>query len=163
MALTDPTRSLIELVASNQAGVLVTIKSDGRPQLSNISYHYYPDTTAATKADTTAGETIGQLGLIKVSITADRAKYRNWQRDRRVSLHVTTPDFWSYAVVEGEAECSAVASEVNDPAVDELVELFRDLQGEHPDWDEYRRAMVADRRVVLRLPITRVYGIRRPT
>ena len=97
--------------------------------------------------------------MIKVSITADRAKYRNLLRDPRASLHVSAPDFWSYAVAEAEAEFSAVAADPHDAAVQELIELFRDVQGEHPDWDDYRRAMVADRRVVLRLPISRVYGM----
>lgn len=145
MALSEPDRPLIELIAAGHAGVLTTIKSGGRPQLSNINYAYYPDT--------------GQAGLIKVSITADRAKYRNLLRDPRASLHVTTPDFWAYAVAEAEAELSPVAAAEDDPTVQELVELFRDVQGEHPDWPDYRRAMVTDRRVVLRLPIERVYGM----
>ncbi len=143
---------LLELIAAQHAGVLSTIKTDGRPQLSNISYHYYP-----APAPGEAG--IAEAGIVKVSITADRAKYRNLRRDPRASLHVTTPDFWAYAVAEGTAELSEVASQPDDAAVDELVELFRDIQGEHPDWADYRRAMVADQRVVLRLPISRVYGM----
>jgi PPOX class probable F420-dependent enzyme len=111
-----------------------------------VSYHYYPGPD-------------GEFGTIKVSITADRAKYRNLLRDPRASLHVTTPDFWAYAAAEATAELSAVAAEEDDDAVRELIELFRDVQGEHSDWDDYRRAMVADRRVVLRLPVSRVYGM----
>ena len=130
--------------------MLTTIKSDGRPQLSNINYHYYPAEP-------------GRAGSasIKISITADRAKYRNLLRDPRASLHVTAPDFWSYAVAEADAELSAVAAEPHDAAVEELIALFRDVQGEHSDWDDYRRAMVADQRVVLRLPVSRVYGMAR--
>jgi PPOX class probable F420-dependent enzyme len=146
MALSESDRRLIELIATRQGGVLITLKADGRPQLSNINYHYYP-----------AGD--DQFGVIKVSITADRAKYRNLLRDARASLHVTTPDFWAYAVAEADAELSAVAADPQDETVQELVELFRDVQGEHPDWADYRRAMVADRRVVLRLPVNRVYGM----
>jgi PPOX class probable F420-dependent enzyme len=146
MALSDTDRGLIELIAGRHGGVLSTLKASGRPQLSNISYHYYPG------AD-------DQFGVIKVSITADRAKYRNLLRDARASLHVTTPDFWAYAVAEAEAELSAVAADPRDETVDELIELFRAVQGEHPDWADYRRAMVADRRLVLRLPVNRVYGI----
>ena len=52
-----------------------------------------------------------------------------------------------------------MAADPQDAAVEELVSLFRDVQGEHPDWAEYRRAMVTDQRVVLRLPISRVYGM----
>jgi PPOX class probable F420-dependent enzyme len=136
--------ALLDLIASHQAGVLSTIKSDGRPQLSNVNYHYYPAAAGS--------------GLIKVSITADRAKYHNLQRDPRASLHVSTSDFWSYAVAEADAEFSAVAADPHDDAVEELIQLFRDVQGEHSDGEDYRRAMVADQRVVLRLPISRVYG-----
>jgi PPOX class probable F420-dependent enzyme len=146
MAPSEIERGLIELIAGRHAGVLCTLKADGRPQLSNINYQYYPGQD-------------DRFGVIKVSITADRAKYRNLLRDGRASLHVTTPDFWSYAVAEADAELSAVAADPGDETVRELIELFRDVQGEHPDWDDYRRAMVADRRVVLRLPVHRVYGM----
>ncbi|MDQ2836799.1 MAG: PPOX class F420-dependent oxidoreductase [Actinomycetota bacterium] len=155
MALSESDRPLIELIAGHHAGVLTTIKSDGRPQLSNVNYHYYP----ASGSGPGAGSGSGEAGLIKVSITADRAKYRNLLRDPRASLHVTSGDFWTYAVAESNAEFSEVAADEHDPAVQELIELFRDVQGEHSDWDDYRRAMVADRRVVLRLPIHRVYGM----
>ena len=146
MAPSESDRRLVELIADRSGGVLTTIKSDGRPQLSNVSYHYYPGPD-------------GGFGTIKVSITADRAKYRNLLRDPRASLHATAPDFWSYAVAEATAELSPVAVDPTDDTVRELIELFRDVQGEHPDWDDYRRAMVADQRVVLRLPISRVYGM----
>jgi len=132
--------ALLDLVRSTHKGVLVTLKADGRPQLSNIMY--------AADGDT-----------IRISITATRAKTRNAQRDPRVSLHVTAPDFWSYAVVEGSADLTPVAADPTDATVDELVALYRSLQGEHPDWDDYRRAMVDDQRLVLRLPIERVYGM----
>jgi len=145
MALSESDRRLVELIAGGNHGVLTTIKTDGRPQLSNISYHYYPGPD-------------GEFGTIKVSITADRAKYRNLLRDPRASLHVSSADFWAYTVAEATAELSPVAAEQADATVDELVELFTDVQGEHPDWDDYRRAMVADQRVVLRLPVSRVYG-----
>ncbi len=62
-------------------------------------------------------------------------------------------------MLEGEVTLSDVASDPRDEAVDELVELYRSISGqEHPDWDEYRAAMVADRRVVVRLQPTRAYG-----
>ncbi|WP_432534978.1 PPOX class F420-dependent oxidoreductase [Kineococcus arenarius] len=138
---TDRERQLLDLVASTRNGVLVTLKRDGRPQLSNITHHYDPERR-----------------LVRVSITADRAKSRNLERDPRASLHVTSPDFWSWAVVEGDAELSAVAQHEDDEAVEELVDLYRALAGEHPDWDDYRSAMVRDRRRVVRLPVGRVYG-----
>ena len=122
-------------------GVLVTQKRDGRPQLSNVIYGVDDDR------------------LVRVSITADRAKYRNLRRDPRSSLHVTQDDFWAYVVLEGEIELSDVATAPDDATVDELIELYRSLSGEHPDWDDYRAAMVRDRRVVARLRPIRAYGM----
>jgi PPOX class probable F420-dependent enzyme len=144
MADTSGDAALLDLITARHTGVLVTLKRDGRPQLSNVSYAYFPDDR-----------------LIKVSITATRAKYRNLQRDPRASFHVSSPDFWSYAVAESTAELSPVAAEPGDATVEELIELYRRINGEHPDWADYRRAMVADQRVVLRLPVERVYGMAR--
>jgi PPOX class probable F420-dependent enzyme len=136
--------ALVDLIATRHSGVLATLKSDGRPQLSNVNYAF------------AAGP---GTGVIRISITATRAKYRNLWRDRRASLHVSAPDFWSYAVAEGEAELSPVAADPHDGTVEDLIALYRDVQGEHPDWDDYRRAMVADQRVLLRIAVSRVYGM----
>ncbi|MGP4028328.1 PPOX class F420-dependent oxidoreductase [Actinomadura sp. 3N407] len=136
--------ALVNLVAGRDLGVLATLKRDGRPQLSNINYHFDPDRR-----------------LVRISITADRAKARNLARDPRASLHVSSPDGWSYAVAEGDADLSAVAADPGDAAVEELVEVYRDIRGEHPDWDEYRQAMVEDRRLVIRLHVERLYGFAR--
>jgi PPOX class probable F420-dependent enzyme len=121
--------------------VLVTLKADGRPQSSNVMQ--------VTDAD----------GVVRVSLTDSRAKTRNLRRDPRVSLHVVADDFWSYVVLEGIAELTPVARSVDDATVDELVEYYRAGSGEHPDWDEYRAAMVADERLVLRLRPTHAYGM----
>lgn len=131
----------LDYLRTRRRGVLATVKSDGRPQLSNIAYG------------------LGDDGVIRISVTADRAKTRNAARDPRVSLHVTADDFWSYVVIEGDAELTSTAAAPGDATTDELVELYRMLQGEHPDWDEYRAAMVDDRRLVLRLHPTRAYGM----
>ncbi|NAZ77437.1 TIGR03618 family F420-dependent PPOX class oxidoreductase [Kineococcus sp. T13] len=132
---------MLDLLAATSRSVLVTIKRDGRPQLSNVTHHYDP-----------------VRRLVRVSVTADRAKARNLERDPRASLHVSSEDFWSWTVVEGEASLSAVAADPHDEAVDELVDLYRALAGEHPDWEDYRAAMVRDRRRVVRLPVARAYG-----
>jgi PPOX class probable F420-dependent enzyme len=128
-------------VRTHHQGVLVTMRRDGRPQMSNIAYR------------------VGADGVIRISVTADRAKTKNLARDARASLYVSRDDFWAYAVVDGTAELSAVAARPDDATVDELVDLYRSLQGEHPDWDEYRRAMVTDRRLVVRLRPERAYGM----
>lgn len=131
----------LSFVRDRRDGVLTTLKADGRPQLSNITYWVTDDAT------------------ILISATGGRAKSNNLQRDGRASLHVTSDDFWSYVVVEADAEVSPVAASPDDAVVDELVEYYRTLSGEHPDWDEYRRAMVADGRLVLRLRPTYAYGM----
>ena len=131
----------LDYIRPRKNGVLVALKRDGRPQLSNITY------------------TLGTDDVVRISITAGRAKYFNLLRDPRASLHVTSDDFWSYVVVEGDVELSAVAADPNDAAVDELVELYRSAAGEHPDWDEYRAVMVNDGRLVVRLRPTHAYGM----
>ncbi len=148
--MTDP---LVDLLASRHSGVLAAIKSDGRPQLSNISYAFTADPAAQS------GDPATRIGELRISITATRAKYRNLRRDPRASLHVSAPDFWSYVVAEGVAELSPVAADPQDETVEALVALYREISGEHPDWQEYRRAMVADQRVLLRLMVNRVYGM----
>lgn len=89
-------------------------------------------------------------------MTNGRAKTANLRRDRRPSLHATSPDFWSWTVVEGDAQLSGPATAPDDAVVDGLVDLYRTLSGEHPDGDEHRAAMVADRRVLLSLLVTHV-------
>ena len=134
-------RALGDLIASRALGVLATIKRDGRPQLSNVVYSFDRE-----------------HGLIRVSVTDDRAKTVNLRRDPRASFHVSSDEGWAYAVAEARAELTPVAAEPDDATVEELVGLYRSVQGEHPDWDDYRRAMVAERRLVLRLHVERLYG-----
>ncbi|WNM31501.1 PPOX class F420-dependent oxidoreductase [Streptomyces sp. Li-HN-5-11] len=139
----DPAQdALLALLSESRGGVLVTLKRDGRPQLSNVSHAYDPDERT-----------------IRVSITDDRAKTRNLRRDPRASYHVTSPDRRAYTVAEGTADLSPVAADPHDETVEELIRLYRAVIGEHPDWDDYRAAMVRDRRLVLRLKVTRAYGI----
>lgn len=137
--------ALFRLLTDTHDGVLVTLKRDGRPQLSNVNHHYDPDTR-----------------VLRVSLTDDRAKTRNLRRDPRASYHVTTPDRWAWTVVEGTAELTPVAAERGDATVEELIDLYRAVQGEHPDWEDYRRAMVEDKRLVLKFHVERAYGQPRP-
>lgn len=131
----------LTFLVTHRNGVLVTLKRDGRPQLSNIVYN----------ADVASG-------LIRISLTADRAKTKNAVRDARVSLHVSAPDFWSWVVVEGDAELTPVATDPHDATVEALIDLYRTLAGEHPDWDEYRAAMVREKRQILSFTGTHAYG-----
>ena len=131
----------LEYVRQRQQGVLVTLKRDGRPQLSNIVYRVTDD------------------GTIQISVTADRAKTNNLQRDGRASLHVTADDFWSYCVIDGDAELMPPAASPDDATADAMVEYYRAMQGEHPDWSEYRQAMVDDRRLLVTITPTHAYGM----
>jgi len=131
----------VEFARSHRQAVLTTIRASGRPQQSNVLY------------------SVGSDGVIRVSITADRAKYANLLRDPWAALHVSTDDFWSYAVIEAATSLSPVAAAPDDATVEELVALYRSLSGEHSDWEDYRAAMVRDRRVVARLTPTRAYGL----
>ena len=133
---------LLAVIADNSLGVLATLKRDGRPQLSNVSYYFDARSVA-----------------IQVSVTEPRAKTRNLRRDPRASLLVSADDGWCYAVAEGAAELTAPALAVDDDTVEGLITLYRNIAGEHPDWDDYRQAMVTDRRVLLTMPIAHVYGM----
>ena len=79
-------------------------------------------------------------------------------RDPRASLHVTSDDFWQYAVLEADAELSAVAQEPGDAACLELRDYYRSVSGEHDDWDDYDAAMIREGRLVVRLRPTHAYG-----
>ena len=140
MAL-DP--ALLDLAADRNLGVLSTIKRDGRPQLSMVSL------------------TVDRGGpSVRVSVTDGLAKVANLRRDPRASVLIASADGWSYAVLEGTVALSPVAAHPHDATVRELVEVFRLVQGrEHPDWDDYRRAMVQDRRLVATLHVEHTYGL----
>ncbi|HEV2342982.1 MAG TPA: PPOX class F420-dependent oxidoreductase [Actinocrinis sp.] len=125
-----------EFVAANSRGVLTTYRRDGQAQMSPV--------TAGVDAE----------GRIVISVTEDRAKTKNARRDPRVALCVFIDDFYGpWAQVEGLAEFAD-----GPDRIDALVDYYRTLRGEHPDWSEYRAAMVRDRRVLLRFAILRASG-----
>ena len=133
----------LEYAHSRRQAILATQRRDGRPQLSNIVYQ------------------LGDDGLIRISVTATRAKTKNLGRDPRASLHVLGDEFSSYCVIDCDAELMPVAGDPHDATVDALVDYYRALSGEHSDWDEYRRAMVTDKRLLLLLTPTHAYGMLR--
>jgi PPOX class probable F420-dependent enzyme len=122
-------------------GVLATIRRNGRPQLSNIMF------------------VPGDEDTLVISVTDDRAKTANLRRDPRASLYVVGENFYQYAVIEATAALSPVAADPHDRTADALVAYYRAALGEHPDWDEYRGAMVSDRRLVVTLHPERAYGM----
>jgi len=137
----DP--NLVALASAHNIGALATIKRDGRPQLSTVAFTFDP-----------------AAAMARISVVEGRAKVHNLRRDPRASLFVSSADGWSYAVLEGAVELSPVAVAPNDDTVEELVAVFRAIRGEeHPDWEEFRAAMVADHRLVARLRVERAYGL----
>ncbi len=129
------------MARATHQSVLTTLRRDGRPQLSNVLH------------------SVDDEGVVRMSTTADRAKYANLARQPWAAVKVDGPNFWSYAVLEGDVELSPVAAGDNDATVEELVALYRALSGEHGDWASYRRAMVTDRRLVVRVRPSYAYGM----
>ncbi len=130
----------IEWAAARRNGVLITIRADGRPQSSDIVY-------AAV------------AGAFVISLTETRAKTRNLRRDPRAVLHLTDPASWSYLAFDGTVELSSPTTSPDDPTSDALVAYYeRVAGGPHDDWDEYRRAMVAEQRLLATFTPTSVVG-----
>ena len=120
----------------NHNAVLATFRRDGRPQLSVV------------------GATVDEQGRVIISTRQTAIKTKNLRRDPRLSVIIMSPGFYgAWVQVEGTAEI------VEQPeALDLLVDYYRRMAGEHDDWDEYRAAMVADRRLVVRFRPEHVYG-----
>jgi PPOX class probable F420-dependent enzyme len=129
------------LLADSRIGILATIKSDGLPQLSPVTPYY--DRAA---------------DVIYVSMTEGRAKTANLRRDPRAAFEVTSADGWAWATAEGSVTLTGPGTDPHGAEVEALVDYYRRAAGEHPDWDEYRSVMVSDRRVLMALTVSRVYG-----
>ncbi|MFC8193175.1 PPOX class F420-dependent oxidoreductase [Cellulomonas sp. NPDC057328] len=121
--------ALLDFVRPRHHMLLVTARADGRPQVSPVS----------------GG--VDQDGRIVISTYPDRAKTRNAERDARVSVCVLS-DEWdgAWVQVDGTAEVLHMPE-----AEDALVDYFRCIAGEHPDWDEYRAAMRLQGKSLLRI------------
>jgi len=118
----------IEWAAARKHAVLITLRRDGRAQSSDVSYSVID-------------------GAVVVSLTATRAKTANVRRDPRIVVHITDPGSWSYVSFDGVAELGEVTIEPHDQAADDLVDYYERVAGQaHPAWDEYRAAMVDERR-----------------
>ena len=121
-------------------GVLITLRKDGRAQSSDIAYALDGDTFV-------------------ISVTESRAKTANMRRDPRVVLHITEPGSWSYVSFDGTVELLPTTTSVDDPTSDALVAYYETVSGgPHPDWDEYRQAMVDEGRLLARLTPGSVVG-----
>jgi PPOX class probable F420-dependent enzyme len=134
----------VAFARDRRQGVLVTIGTGGRPQLSNILFVPWGD---------------GDGDGFGISVGNERVKTRNLRRDPRASLYVLGDNFWQWVVLEGTASLTPVAEDPHDATVDALVEYYRTAQGEHPNWDEYRAAMVKEGRLIITVVPERAYGV----
>jgi PPOX class probable F420-dependent enzyme len=122
-----------EFIAAHHRAVLATQRADGRPQLSPV--------TCAVDAE----------GRVIVSTRETAMKTKNLRRDPRASLCVFDDNFFGpWVQVEGSAEVVSLPD-----AMEALVDYYRRVSGEHPDWADYRAAMVRDRRVIVAITIER--------
>jgi len=122
-----------DFLRAHHRAVLATSRSDGMPQLSPVTC------------------TVDDEGRVLVSTRETAVKTKNLRHRPRASLCVFTDTFFGeWVQVEGDAELISLPD-----AMDLLVEYYRRVSGEHPDWDDYRAAMIRDRRVIVRITISR--------
>jgi PPOX class probable F420-dependent enzyme len=122
---------LLDFVRTRHHLVLVTTRADGRPQLSPV--------TGGVDAE----------GRIVVSTYPDRAKATNLRRDPRASVLVLSEE-WNDAWVQVDGTAQVIDMPGQE-AEDGLVEYYRCISGEHPDWDEYRAAMRKQGKSLIRI------------
>lgn len=132
--------ALSELLSTQQFGTLATNKRSGHPHLTTMVYSWDADER-----------------VIRFSTTADRVKVKQLRRDPRAALHVPGGDVWSFAVAEGEAEVSDVTTTPGDSTGRELLAMIPEA-AKPEDEDAFLEQLVAERRVVIRLKVTRLYG-----
>lgn len=133
-------KQALEWAAERKNGVLITIRADGRPQSSDITY-------------------LVEDRTFTISVTSDRAKTRNMQRDNRVVMHLTNIETWSYLSFDGTVDLSPPAASVDDDTVNRLVAYYEAAAGQpHPDWAEYRQAMVDEKRLMVTFTPAKVVG-----
>ena len=121
-----------DYIRTHHHAVMATTRADGRPQLSPVACG------------------VDAEGFVVVSTRETAYKTKNLRRDPRVSFCVFDDAFYGeWVQVEGTATVVPLPD-----ALDGLVDYYRMVAGEHPDWDDYRAAMVRDRRVLLRITVT---------
>ncbi|MFI9586435.1 TIGR03618 family F420-dependent PPOX class oxidoreductase [Streptomyces sp. NPDC052236] len=133
-------QELARLLEEQQFGVLASVKRSGHPHLSTVLYRWNP-----------------KERVLRISTTADRIKVRQLRHDPHAALHVNGPNVWSFAVAEGEAEVSEATTVPGDAIGRELLALtpgFEDPEEE----TTFLEQLVADRRVVIRIRVSRLYG-----
>jgi PPOX class probable F420-dependent enzyme len=128
-----------DFLRSNHRSVLATTRRDGRPQLSPVAHG------------------VGDDGRVLVSSREPAYKVRNVRRNPAVSLMALSEGWYGeWIQVDGTADIVSLPD-----AMELLVDYYRRVAGEHPDWSEYRRAMVDEKRCVIRITIERAGPDRR--
>ncbi|MGH3486562.1 MAG: TIGR03618 family F420-dependent PPOX class oxidoreductase [Actinopolymorphaceae bacterium] len=130
---------LVRLLATHRMGVLATLKQDGSPHLTTMAYAWS-----------------GSEQVIRISSVAGRIKVRHLEHTPRAAFYVTSQDHLEFAVAEGDAEVSPPSTAPGDETGRELLAMQESL----PAADEaaFLKNMVADQRLVIRLPMSHLYG-----
>jgi PPOX class probable F420-dependent enzyme len=134
--LTEAARQFAE---QNSKAVLTTFRKSGAAQMSVVMCTPVGDGVSLTTPD-------------------DRAKLKNLARDPRCSLLVAQDDWWGYVVIEGSARIDTVETLGRDEFLTACRQIFRQISGEHSDWNEYDQAMIDERRAIVTVVPDRVYG-----
>jgi PPOX class probable F420-dependent enzyme len=122
-----------EFIRNHHHAVIATRRRDGSPQLSPVAC------------------AVDDSGTVVVSTRETAAKTKNLRRDPRASLCVLADGFFGeFVQVEGSVTIVSLPE-----AMDGLVDYYRSVSGEHPDWDDYRAAMIREQRVLLRIDVSR--------
>ena len=125
----DVARSFLR---EHHRGVLATVRSDGRPQMSAVLVG------------------VDDSGYVTLSTREAAFKVGHMRRDPRVSLFGVSEDFSKWIQIDGTATVISLPD-----AMEPLVSYYRSVSGEHPNWDDYRRSMRKQRRVIVRIEIER--------
>lgn len=137
---TQSEEKLSELLSSQLFGVLATVKRDGMPHLATMSYSWSPEDK-----------------VIRITSVDDRIKVRHIRKDARASLHVARPDHLAFVVAEGRAEVSEVTTVPGDATGRELLSLQK-VPVSPEEEEQFFRNMVEDRRLVIRIHVSHIYG-----
>ena len=137
-ALAD--EEVIQILGRQQFGVLATVKRNGHPHLASMVFTWDPDER-----------------IVRFSSAEGRMKVSHLRRDPRATLHVQGENVFSYAVAEGEAQVSQSSVEPGDATGRELLSMVGGL-GDAAEETAFLEQMVKDRRVVIRLRVSRLYG-----
>ncbi|MFF3617118.1 pyridoxamine 5'-phosphate oxidase family protein [Streptomyces sp. NPDC002580] len=132
--------ALSDLLAQQQFGTLATVKRSGHPHLTTMVYSWDPEAR-----------------VVRFSTTADRVKIQHLRLDPHAALHVSGGDVWSFAVAEGEAVVSESTAVPGDAVGRELLGMIPQ-SGRPEDEAAFLEELVAERRVVIRLKVDRLYG-----